>query len=257
MLIARVWPVFLLGTNRCFIGPVTLKSILSFIVYFHLVMTFLLFSGCAEGPTWRMGKLTPWANRQWNQEEQIAESIFTKRQRLSESVDAALAEGEQKQHQVVLELTNIIQNSPIQLMRIEATRQVSRINRSESVAALGVASQDSSADVRLAAARGLGLILQPESAKVLSKMAGSDSNLDVRMAALRSLGNFQQSDVIQALQAALADPNPALQVVAMESLESATGERIGKDVVAWRDYISRATGSMQRTAEAESETQMK
>ena len=32
--------------------------------------------GCAEGPLWRLGQLSPWAREKWAAEEKIADTLF-------------------------------------------------------------------------------------------------------------------------------------------------------------------------------------
>ena len=54
------------------------------------LITIGLLTGCAEGPLWRMGKYTPWAQNQWAEEEKIANTLFAQKKDMTAKVDAAV-----------------------------------------------------------------------------------------------------------------------------------------------------------------------
>ena len=63
-------------------------------------LTICLVSGCAEGPLWRTGYLSPWARSHWANEEKIAETWFVRRKQLESEVEQAIAGGAQAQEQM-------------------------------------------------------------------------------------------------------------------------------------------------------------
>jgi hypothetical protein len=79
-----------------------------------------------------------------------------------------------------------------------------------------------------------------ESIQILQQMIGGDTDVDIRLAATRALQHSKGPQAIQALALALDDPNPALQLRAAESLAVVTGERLGNDIGAWREYVRRS-----------------
>jgi HEAT repeat protein len=91
----------------------------------------------------------------------------------------------------------------------------------------------------------------------LQEIIGSDTNVDVRLSATKALGNFSGRQAVSAISLALNDSDPALQLRAMESLASASGENLGLNVGAWKNYVARvapempapANGSQTRVAE--------
>ena len=78
----------------------------------------------------------------------------------------------------------------------------------------------------------------PRAFKSLSQAVASDADLDVRVAAARELGKFRDFEAPQALRPALDDRDPALQVAAMQSLETLTGRTNYRNSAAtWRQYL--------------------
>jgi hypothetical protein len=47
---------------------------------------------------------------------------------------------------------------------------------------------------------------------------------------------------ISSLAAALKDRDPAMQYAGVEAMKKVTGEELGNDVEAWRQYAANATG---------------
>jgi HEAT repeat protein len=100
------------------------------------------------------------------------------------------------------------------------------------------AMSDESGHVRIAAAKALGRQPTQEGFQALSRAVESDSDLDVRIAAARELSQFKAFDAPEALRPALDDNDPALQLAAMQSLQSLTGHsEYGNHVPTWREYL--------------------
>lgn len=75
----------------------------------------------------------------------------------------------------------------------------------------------------------------PEAVRVLSEVLSTDTDLDVRLAAARGLGHLKDAQAVGALGLALDDPNPAMQLRAIESLREVTGKKF-KTLQEWRAF---------------------
>ncbi len=204
---------------------------------FYLLL--VVITGCAEGPLWQAGKLNPWARNQWAEEEKIADTLFVKKRRMSESVNTVLNAPMEKQQVVAEQLSEITHRDPILLLRLHGVKLISQLECPAALQALEDASKDYNTDIRIAAVNAWknkrGEIAIPQ----LQEIIGSDTNIDVRLAATRALGEFSGEKAVEALSLALNDVDPALQLRAADSLQKTTGESFGRDIVAWQDYVDR------------------
>lgn len=198
---------------------------------------FLFSSGCAEGPFWRSGKYVPWARNKWAEEAQIADTLFTRKQRMTESVQTVMGAPIDQQEKVAAELSEISHRDSVLLMRLHAVKLLGQMNCPTAMEALADASRDYNTDIRIAAIKAWETKPAENAIPQLQEMIGSDTNVDVRLAATRAVGKFSGSAAVSALGLALNDADPALQIRATESLQAATGESLGRDVVAWQDYV--------------------
>lgn len=137
-------------------------------------------------------------------------------------------------------LAETIRRDPILLMRLHAVKLLGELNCSASIDALVDASKDHNSDVRIAAIQSWSKLPGEVAIGHLQEIIGSDTDVDVRLAATRALGNFHGKQAIEALALALQDNDPALQLRATESLGRVTGESIGRNVNAWRQYVQDA-----------------
>jgi len=195
-------------------------------------------AGCAEGPLWRTGYLAPWAYNKWAEENQIAETLFSRRQKLQDAVAEATSADLSAQEKMAQRLTQIIRTERIDLLRLEAARLLPELHGPAVLAGLEVATLDALPDVRIAAIRGLATKADPKSVSILARLLESDASVDVRTAATRALANFQGPETLQVLNAALQARDPAIQLVAMTSLEQVTGESLEPSVIAWQNYLA-------------------
>lgn len=207
------------------------------------IVLLLLVAGCAEGPLWQSGKYAPWARSKWAEEEKIADTLFTKKQRMTESVEAALNAPIEQRQRVAEEISEIVHRDPVLLLRLHGVNLSGQLNCPAAIETLEDASKDYNTDIRIAAIKAWEKMPIDVAIPQLQEMIGSDTNVDVRLAATRALGNFSGVKAVQALSLALNDADPALQLRAADSLRKATGESFGRDVVAWQDYVSRFTNS--------------
>ncbi|MBJ44839.1 MAG: hypothetical protein CMJ80_16435 [Planctomycetaceae bacterium] len=115
---------------------------------------------------------------------------------------------------------------------------VGALGRIKSVRALdGLESalRDSDARLRSEACVALARHSDPRAVLLLAQAVRVDTSTDVRLAATRALGQFDSPASVQTLTSVLDDPDPAVQYVAMQSLEASTGEKLGLDVRKWKE----------------------
>ena len=71
---------------------------------------------------------------------------------------------------------------------------------------------------------------------MLAAALANDTDLDVRVQAARSLGAFKGAASMETLAAALEDNEITVQLTAMQSMKSVSGQDFGQDAKAWREY---------------------
>ena len=193
---------------------------------------------------WRTGKYAPWVRQQWAEEEKIADTLFARKDRMTNSVAAVINGSIDQQQEVATQLSDVILRSPVLLLRLHALDLITSLNSPKRIETLTIASTDPSIDIRLATTKSLGRIGSQDAMFQLQEMLANDSEIDVRLAATRALGDFRDPMTVRALAIALKDRNPALQIGATESLAKVTGNReFGPDVVAWREFVNQNSGS--------------
>ncbi|QDU91769.1 HEAT repeat protein [Pirellulimonas nuda] len=144
-----------------------------------------------------------------------------------------------EQQELVAQLARRIQTEPDPLVRRSIVKAVGGFQTPLANQVLIAGSSDADAGVRSACCQGLAGRTSPEAVARLGELVRADENFDVRVAAVRALGESGGSDAPKALLAALEDRDPAMQLVAMESMRSATGRDLGQDVNA---YVALARG---------------
>lgn len=194
-------------------------------------------SGCAEGPLWRAGHYNPWVRSQWAEEEKIADTLFTRKRRMENVVAQSTNASINVQEEAALALSDIVFRDKVLLMRLHAVKLLGRLNCPTSVETLTKASKDNDKDIRLAAIAAWKMVSPESAVPQLQEIIGSDTDIDVRLAATEALGNFPGRSSVNALSLSLNDRDPALQVRAAESLQRVTGEPLGRNIVAWQDYV--------------------
>lgn len=216
----------------------------------------LVLNGCAEGMFWRTGYLSPWVRQKWQEEETIATTLFSKKDRLTALVESAQTGTVQQQDQVASELQDIVFRSPVVLLRLHAVDLLGKLNSPTAIQSLEKATQDRNTEIRIAAVKSLGLSQSEEAARILQEVIGSDTNDDVRLNAVKSLAQFPSPQSVSALALALEDSNPALQVASTEALSELTGQQLGADVYAWKSYLRQLMPSDERVANQPSDTKL-
>jgi len=79
----------------------------------------------------------------------------------------------------------------------------------------------------------------------LSHVLQQDKDQDVRMAAVDALSRFRSPESIAALAIALEDRDPAMQYAGVRALRDLSGQDLGNDVNAWRQYAAGETPAIQ------------
>lgn len=123
------------------------------------------------------------------------------------------------------------------IIRVAQYRVVAVLQGPTSHLVLAQGLGDADRDVRIACCDALAERGGPDATRLLCQAATSDADADVRLAGLRALGKTRDATAVAALGSALEDSSPAIQYRAMRSLEEVTGERLGYDVHAWRQYV--------------------
>ena len=221
-------------------GPLFLKhsKTIRYMLLLAAIASVYQFSGCSEGPLWRSGKYSPWVRNKWAEEEKIADTLFTRKRRMESVVQNALNGPINTQEEAAQALSDIVFRDKVLLMRLHAVRLLGQLKNSPTAAeTLTKASSDNDRDIRLAAIDSWKTLGTDAAVPQLQEIIGSDTDIDVRLAATEALGHFPGRASVSALALSLNDRNPALQVRATESLRKVTGESLGRNVVAWQEYV--------------------
>ena len=215
----------------------------------------VLLSGCADGPLWKTGKYAPWARNQWAAEEELADTLFSRKRTMSESVASVLNAPVEDQQRVAQTISEVVLRDPILLLRLHGINLLGKLNCPLAVQTLRDASNDNNPDIRIAAVKSWQAMPSETAIPQLQNIIGSDTNVDVRLAATRALGDFNGQQAISAASLALDDKDPALQLRAIESLQRITGESIGRDVSKWQQYVGNvAPPAYQATTQVAAQT---
>lgn len=135
------------------------------------------------------------------------------------------------------DLARKIQTERDPLVRAQIIRTIEIYPTRLTSAVLHAATNDPEAAVRIACADSWGKRNSDEAVEHLSELFLKDESIDVRIAAAKALGATKNPGAIEKLGPALEDKDPALQLVAVESLKSLTGADLGYDVNKWREYL--------------------
>ena len=197
-----------------------------------------LLAGCADGLVPEMRNLNPWVREQWAADEKYAPTYHRKVTDLAKlrSQAANLPPGEREQ--VAANLAARLKEETSPALRAELVRTLGELPTPAAQQAIVAGMTDETAYVRLVACKAIGRHPDRQGFESLSQAVASDADLDVRVAAASELGKFRDFEAPQALRPALDNRDPALQVAAMQSLESLTGQRnFRNSVPTWRQYL--------------------
>lgn len=219
--------------------------------HFLILALGLCVAGCAEGPLWRMGQVTPWAREKWAAEEAIADTTFKTKREMNELVERALRGSANDREQAAQELSGKATQSPVLLTRLQAIRTLGRLDCETSCQTLAALGRDPNTDIRLAVVQSWEKMPASSAVPALQELIGNDTNVDVRLAATRALGQFPGEQSLRALNLALTDRDPAIQLRATESLAKVSGKSLGQNVKAWQEYVAQTIGESVPTRAAQ------
>lgn len=195
-----------------------------------------LASGCADGPVPELGVINPWVREQWDADEAYGPTFHRRVANLGRLRSQARSVPSAVQERTSVELAQKFKDERSTVMRAEILRALAEYPTYMAQTTLLAAMTDAEAKIRIVACHGLAKRQCPEALEALGTAVGGDADLDVRLAASRALANFKNPAAVQALAVALEDNDPALQKVAMESLQSVSGRDYGTSVASWREF---------------------
>ncbi len=140
----------------------------------------------------------------------------------------------------VTRLCKELQNESEPLLRRHILRTLAVYPQAEAMTTIVGALSESDIETRRTACVCLGIRGGPDAVRELTRVISSDTEQDVRLAAVRAMGRTKQTEALAPLAEALVDADPAMQVLAQESLTAVSGHDFGNNVQAWREYA--ATG---------------
>lgn len=199
----------------------------------------------------RISPLVPWvfilltwvgcASLPWQDNERT--SIMTPRMRMAaiEEIGVRGSNAEAAEQQKLAEqLATQIQTEPDPLVRRTIQEAIAKIPAPLARDVMIAGLQDDDLDVRVTCCRMLGERVEPSVISALRVALETDSELDVRLAAIDALGKIKSPQSVAALSKAVNDRDPALQYAGVEALKSVSGQDLGNDVTAWREYAASA-----------------
>jgi HEAT repeat protein len=134
------------------------------------------------------------------------------------------------------ELAQQIRTEPDPLVRRAIQETIAEFQSPLASAVLVAGLNDSDRDVRTTCCRMLGRRQDASGVAQLAGIVASESDAEVRMAAINALGQIKSPASVQALAAAVKDRDPAMQYAGVLAMQEASGEELGNDVEAWRQY---------------------
>ncbi|MDZ4820370.1 MAG: HEAT repeat domain-containing protein [Planctomycetota bacterium] len=143
---------------------------------------------------------------------------------------------EATRQRVSQELAEQIRREESPLVRMQIIRTAARYPTPTSLEILRGSLKDPDKDVRIIACQVWGKRADAESVQLLGETLRSDSDFDVRIAATKALGTTGSPAAVPMLATAIEDPDPAMQLRAVESMRTTSGKDFGDDVKAWREY---------------------
>lgn len=194
-------------------------------------------AGCADGPVPELRSVNPWVKQQWAEDEKYGRTYYQKVDELAQLRSQAASLPAPKQEETVQQLITQLDVERSSALRGELLRTLAVFPSGAAQQALERAASDEAVTVRRVACRVLGERKQTSALPILASAVREDASLDVRLTAAKALGQIPDPAAAQALRPALDDNDPALQIVAMESLAALTGKPYRQSVSAWREYL--------------------
>lgn len=202
----------------------------------RLTLAMLLLSGCNGGlashlPSWSLAE----------PDQTSYEMPHQRIARLQETAVTHARASVQEQERFAAELAQQIRDEADPIIREQIVRALQKIPVATATSVIEAALHDPDIQVRIAAIETIASRGGSGTIEILSGVLQGDAHIDVRIAAARALGELADPAAMQALALALESPDPALQYRAMQALKQATGQNLGDDVEAWRQYARSGT----------------
>ena len=136
------------------------------------------------------------------------------------------------------QLASQIQTEPDPLVRKAIQETIAEYSTPLASQVLLAGLNDEDLDVRLICCNKLGQRAESTSIPSLRAVIENDKDLDVRLAAVDALGKIKSAESVSALAIAVNDRDPAMQYAGVMALQAVSGQDLGNDVQAWRDYAA-------------------
>lgn len=197
--------------------------------------------GCsANGPMESLSSWNPLARRKWAEDESAGSTFYARMQQLQDLEGRVGRASEAERGKLATQMTTLVGDEDNPLLRRQAVRVLGKLKHPSSEIGLNMAETDAEPIVRHEVCRIRGEQRTREGLQALARVLANDTDQDVRMSAVRQLANYRDAEAYQALGHALGDRDPAMQRLAMNSLENASGKHLGNNAAAWQEFI--ATG---------------
>ena len=155
-----------------------------------------------------------------------------------------------EQQRVCQQLAQQIQTESDPLVRKAIQETIAEFEDPLAAAVLQAGLSDDHREVRMACCRKLAERKQQSSVPALRSVIAQDDDIDVRLAAVKAVGQIGSTEGLRAISLALEDNDPALQYAGVTAMREASGEDLGNDVAAWRQYAANLPGGGAPTTEA-------
>jgi HEAT repeat protein len=142
------------------------------------------------------------------------------------------------QQELATQLAGQIQTERDPLVREAIIRAAAQMHAPMADRILLAALNDSDSFVRQTACKLVGRRGDVSAVAALGNVAQDDVDIDVRLAATRALGELRHASAVPYLSTGLHESDPAIQLAAVHSLKLASGEDLGNDVGAWREWVA-------------------
>ena len=143
-----------------------------------------------------------------------------------------------EQQTLTEQLASQIRTEPDPLVRLAIQESIAEFSTPLARDVLIAGLQDADLDVQIACCDRLGGRSDESVINALAEVLEREKELDVRIAAIDAMGRISSAESVKALAIALNDRDPAMQYAAVQALQAASGQDLGNDVAAWREFAA-------------------